>query len=566
MKRFRLVSPLVLVIAAVLIFAACDNQQNVAESAVQGQMTQATQETGITEAGEATVVSPGPLGRYDPPITVTSVRWDVAAGVQDLIPDGDSVDNNAWTRAFYNHLGVILEYDWIVPADQYDQRFGLAVASGDLPDVLNVNMTQLRLLMDNDMLADLTNVFQNYASTQTYDIIMQDGGSAIRTATFNDRLMAIPQTDSITDGAQVIWIRQDWLNELSLSTPQTIDELIDVAAAFVDADLSGRGTFGFGVHQGALIGYSGWADVAGFFYGYHAHFDGWIRDDAGNLVYGGVQPQTRVVLKRLSDLFQMGLIDPEFGIKDSGMIGEDAAAGRIGIVYGAMWNPLWPLNMSKDADADADWISIPMVSVDNQPAVDLLSNPVDLYMVVNRNFANPEAAVRMINLWTDLFFGMDTDHTVYGGELHHLNPFKVWTPTKNIDIHLNVTEALRTGDFANFDAETMLMYEHVSGWLDGNDDTLSWGYYLVFGPNGSQGILNQIFRDRAWVFDEFFGPPTPTMVNRQAILNDLKEETFMRIVMGVAPIDEFDVFVEQWHNLGGAEITEEVNAWFQSLQ
>jgi putative aldouronate transport system substrate-binding protein len=27
------------------------------------------------------------------------------------------------------------------------------------------------------------------------------------------------------------------------------------------------------------------------------------------------------------------------------------------------------------------------------------------------------------------------------------------------------------------------------------------------------------------------------------------------------PIERFDQFVEQWHQMGGAEIMEEVNAW-----
>ena len=36
------------------------------------------------------------------------------------------------------------------------------------------------------------------------------------------------------------------------------------------------------------------------------------------------------------------------------------------------------------------------------------------------------------------------------------------------------------------------------------------------------------------------------------------------MIMGETPIDDFDKFVEEWNNLGGADIGKEVNEWYQS--
>ncbi len=38
----------------------------------------------------------------------------------------------------------------------------------------------------------------------------------------------------------------------------------------------------------------------------------------------------------------------------------------------------------------------------------------------------------------------------------------------------------------------------------------------------------------------------------------------MKIVMGKVPVDEFDKFVAQWKQLGGEQITKEVNEWYNA--
>jgi len=53
---------------------------------------------------------------------------------------------------------------------------------------------------------------------------------------------------------------------------------------------------------------------------------------------------------------------------------------------------------------------------------------------------------------------------------------------------------------------------------------------------------------------------TPTMENRWASLQKLEDEAFLKIIMGVAPLDYFDQFVEEWYRRGGKQIIEEVTA------
>jgi putative aldouronate transport system substrate-binding protein len=73
--------------------------------------------------------------------------------------------------------------------------------------------------------------------------------------------------------------------------------------------------------------------------------------------------------------------------------------------------------------------------------------------------------------------------------------------------------------------------------------------------------MQAIGRD-AGLPDEFYGVPTPAMAEKSPALDKMRDEVFTRIILG-EPVDAtFDQFVKDWKNLGGDDITKEVNAWY----
>ena len=57
---------------------------------------------------------------------------------------------------------------------------------------------------------------------------------------------------------------------------------------------------------------------------------------------------------------------------------------------------------------------------------------------------------------------------------------------------------------------------------------------------------------------------TETMEKKWTNLKKKEDEIFLKIIIGEAPLDAFDTFVEEWNAEGGAEITEEVQAFIQN--
>ena len=56
---------------------------------------------------------------------------------------------------------------------------------------------------------------------------------------------------------------------------------------------------------------------------------------------------------------------------------------------------------------------------------------------------------------------------------------------------------------------------------------------------------------------------SPTMESKWATLQKLEAETFLQILTGDKPVDEFDTFVSQWRSLGGDTIIQELTDMIQ---
>jgi carbohydrate ABC transporter substrate-binding protein, CUT1 family (TC 3.A.1.1.-) len=106
------------------------------------------------------------------------------------------------------------------------QKINVTLASGDLPDVITVNASQLKQLADAGQIEDMTKYYNDYASPLTKEVYTKEGSSVLDSATFDGKLMAIPNADASIESAQFLWIRADWLKKLGLEPPKTMEDLL----------------------------------------------------------------------------------------------------------------------------------------------------------------------------------------------------------------------------------------------------------------------------------------------------------------------------------------------------
>ncbi|MFC5403263.1 extracellular solute-binding protein [Cohnella soli] len=570
--------------AVTLALTACSGNDGKSGEASPAQSESASPAGTPQASGTAEVDKEDPLGKYDPPIKVTTVRSLDDGSMK--FPEGETIDNNLWTQGFEKDLGIKLKVDWLVPDNQYDQKLNVMIASDDLPDVTMVNAVQLKQLVDNDMIADLTDVYARYKSELTDQIMSADGGVGLKQATFDGKLMAIPQMNGAADSAPILWIRKDWLDQLGLSVPKTMDELYNVAKAFTENDPDKNGkkdTYGLALEKGL---FGGEFVLNGFFNGYHVMTGTpgnllWNKGSDGKLIMGYVQPEAQTALGKLADMYKAGYIEKDFAVKDVGKVGESVVSEKIGMFYGLHWNVFSPLPSAVQKNPAADWRPYPIPSVDGTITAENLLG-VTSFFVVKKSAANPEAAVKILNYFLYKQNPM-SDH--YDPKYHNgpqypegsnneykYSPIFVFHPQQNILIHRgfveygkdrdpNVLSAWNRGSQADID-----LLENGYNGTDGKGKaagvkTEVWPGWMWSGPIGAYSVVNGYLENKQIVSPVFYGAPTPTMTAKQSTLEKLILENYTKFIMGARPIGEFEQFVKDFNSLGGSDITKEVNDW-----
>lgn len=526
---------------------------------------------------QSSAADESPLGKYDPPIEVTFVR-DLSDVVENnvlgVLKD-ETIDNNRWTKLYEDQLGIKIKYKWVVKgsptSDQYLQKINVTLASGDLPDVTPVNATQLKQLADSDQIEDMTELYEKYASPFTKEVLSGEGKSVFDAATFDGKLMAIPSLESSIERSMYIWIRTDWLEKLGLQPPKTMADVLAISEAFVEKDPDGNGkkdTFGLGITKDLWGGAMG---LEGFMAGYNAYPNIWLEDGSGKLVYGSIQPEVKKALQVLQDMAKKGQLDQEFGVKDGGKVSELISAGKIGMEYGEQWNSIWPLQLNRNNDPKAQWQAFPIVSESGDTPKVPLKFSTTRFFAVKKGAAHPEAVIKLFNMHLEKNWGETAEFGKYfappeAESVWQLSPVTPYPVTKNVDAFREIDAARKAGDFSKLTGEAKTIQEKLESYASGSTEGFAlWGWERIYGEQGSMGIADQYIKNDQFKLEKFVGAPTPTMVERKTTLEKQQNEMFVKIILG-EPIEKFDQFVKDWQKLGGDQITQEVNEWYESTK
>jgi len=516
--------------------------------------------TVLTLAPAVMAEEDGPLTPYDPVIEILTPG---GYSPNMFFAEGESYEDNFVTRFYEEKLGTRYSPKWMVDSSQGTQTLDLAIATNDLPDMFQVNALTLAKLHAADQIEDITDLIEKYATDDLLAILNYQDGRGFLTATFDGRVFGLPISNDFANNLPMMYYRKDWLDTLGKDVPVTLEDMLDVARAMRD-NIEGC-TVPYAL-EGEYLGWSG-TEFKAIANANNAYYDCWIPDGNGGLIFRNVAPEMKDALKTLQDMYAEGLLDPEFGVRDQGKIAEDVAAGKVGIFAGVFWNPLWPLAGSLENDPEADWVAAPIMT--NKDGVLKPQNTIFAYdwVVVRKGFEHPEALLKSMNFWFECFHGqyadqlndlLSTEKYMPAADNWHGNGKPVFFshPEKNLRLSDNYMEARQAND---------------PSLLKTGEARNRWEIWQAGGPQGwahatflmvAEPVLHA-YTDVQ--YNEYLGAPTETMMLREANLIKLTKETFVKIIMGES-IDAFDSYVEKWNDQGGAQITEEVNAWYQSVQ
>ncbi len=501
------------------------------------------------------------------------------------LPQGDTYEDNAYTRYIKERLNAVCIDKFEATSEDYDRHVALAITSGDLPDIMRIGNKELvNELVEKDLIADLTDVYANYSSERVKKVYDSYEGRALQEAMYNGRLMALPGTN-VDSAPNQIWIREDWMEKLGIEIDQdgsgtiTIDELEMVARKFLEHDPGGSG-------NPVAIPMVNWLNVNDYnmstfcMTGVASIFESypklWLRDNKGEVYYGSTAQGTKKALEVLQRWYKEGILDPQFGTRTWDDIAELYTNGQSGITFGVWHTPDWLLNNVREIDNKARFASYVLEDKDGKVNV-FHNSAVSGFIVVRKDYEYPELAIQIGNLFHDELANSKTLE-IDAPEVAKYQKDAVDGSVRPFDIVVNMYTSLLddykevcqgVNDIITLDevstVESLVTIGSIKSYLGNPEEASVTDWAKYHSRMKGVGLIDRLTNEGKfnWVEPVFWGA-TDTMKAKWASLEELEEEMFLKIVTGFLPIDEFDLFVEQWNEQGGSKIIEEIEKSLES--
>lgn len=536
--------------AVLLSFSSCKNQEKPQEE------REAKTEDREWEEAENT-----PYGKY--PELVTYTLGQMSGANNSNLPEGNTYEDNAYTRYLRKMLNIQNESVHMEREERYDEYVNILVKDHTLPDVLVVSDREtLHELVENDLVADLTDVYKSCTSPRIKEMYDSYGGELLEGGMFDGRLMAIPET-VIDHGPCLLWLRKDWMEELDLAEPKTLEEAFTIIEEFKKNRMGtepGEEPIGL-LCDTSLVGTTSTNySVEPVFDSFGAFPQRWLMDEYGGVVYGSVTGETKEALGYLNQLYERGILDTDFALRAQNNLRDIVVEGKCGAFFGLWWTPNNPLMDTYDRDGTAEWEPYYLTEDALNGSQRFTTFRDNKYVVVRKGYEHPEIVMKIISVLFDYtrYEAKDADEV---NSYFALNVDPTARPLViNVDYYeatYKVTENIRKAlngkiSVNSLSAIEKSYYDACSNYLEGRNVTAEdWAAYKS--RISAVGLL----------IDGDYKPPVRKYLEDTdgeipEALKTLEKNTFIQIIMGKKPLDYFDEFVELWYEQGGKELTEQV--------
>ncbi|MFD2831578.1 extracellular solute-binding protein [Corticicoccus populi] len=502
-----------------------------------------------------------------------------STGTNPRLPEGDTFEDNAYTRVAEEELDIDIRNAFEANGEDYTRQVSLAIASGSIPDMMLVTREELQDLAENDLIEDLSSVFDENASDYIKEVYQSFDNRPLEDATFDDKLMGLPGTEALA-APQMVWIREDWMEELGIEIDEdddlliTLEELEMVAESFVEEDPGGSGNpvgipFESYLTADNFGGSFTMNSIAAVFEGQPKKY---LIEEDGSITYGSTSEGMKESLELMNRWYEKGLVDPQFGTRSFDDIISLLTNGQSGIALAPWHFPDWGLPTVREMNKEARFK--PYALADEEGNVNVFEqNTTANYIVVKKGYDHAEKAVEMLNLYYDTIPNteekdMDTRFPEVAEYLelgvdNSTKPFNIVVlPLEKYlndyhDVEDVLDEEITVGEVA--DAEVRQNINGIKEYTENPEgaQTSSWSSYhsRILG----WGLMDTVTRNDAfkWVETAYVND-TATMEQKGPDLAKTEEEDFIKIITGVEDIDYFDVFVDKWSRQGGEDVLLEV--------
>ncbi|MEK4366817.1 extracellular solute-binding protein [Paenibacillus sp. FSL H7-0942] len=215
---------------------------------------------------------------------------------------------------------VDVNLQW-VPSSSYEDKFNITLASGKLPQIMVVLGKSPSFIN-----AARTGAFWELGPyLKDYPNLSQLNEIITNNASIDGKTYGIYRARAL--GRNGVTIRKDWLENLGLEEPKTIDEFYNVLKAFTKDDPDGNGkddTYGLVASK-----FTGPWDNMQVWFGAP---NKWGDDGSGGLIPAHETPEYMEALKFFRQIYSEGLVNKDFAVMDATKLPDPFVNGQAGVM------------------------------------------------------------------------------------------------------------------------------------------------------------------------------------------------------------------------------------------
>ncbi len=499
--------------------------------------------------------------------------------------EGENYTNNPLYNWVKENLKVEYVIHWQADGDVRTQKRAADIAAGTLPDLFDTSGTEFAQLIANDALAEIRAIWEATASPLNKQKRWYPDGKNWLDAWRGDKLYGVAHD---WGGAYNVdnlgWIRQDWLDKLSLKPPETLDDLEKTLYAFKKNGLS---PYGINACKRLITWYQSLDPIFG---AYGVMPTCWRDKGDGKLVYDSLAPENKEALALLNKWYKDGILDPDFYTYNEGDAAKNLSDGKVGVCFAPNWAPYILMDMEKAFNTR--FIIFPEPKGPGGKRGRKATSVKGSFMVYRKG-VDPlviEATLNHLNWEMEMNVNGLTKHNAWGVALTSgvglfLEGYDwEWVTTKDATPEVPECEIKKgpylTGemmrpvgwhfDYMSYPEIGVDLGRPIVEWSKADPKTLNKPQRLYLRDRGRLRQMEGLeviwsTLDRG-IADEWLGVPTKTMAEKNADLSAMEQEYYISIVIGNKPVSAFDEFVASWKKNGGDAVTADVNAWYETVK
>lgn len=420
--------------------------------------------------------------------------------------------------------------------NEYSTKLKLAFASGDYPQVFasegSMFKTDVPDLFESDVIVPLDDLLDKYGQNLK-KMIPQE---AWDTAKYNGKTYAIPAVQHYGAHTRAIFVRKDWLDNLGLTPPKTVDEFYNMLVAFRDKDPNKNGQKDE-IPMAARKGFS-WMPVEGIF----GVGRTWVVEN-GEVIPAWASANNKKSLAFERKLYEEGLVFKEALTTDNAK--DKIAAGLVGVYA----------HMPQDANvrAEQNMIAIPWFGAEGVEEFGYERNAVRKSYLITKSAKDPAGIVKFFD-WmmspeaqTIFNFGVEgRSHTVENGKI-------VYNEDKDPDKELS-----GSGQSAKWRPYFLKMVS--AGAMTPEELNLFYGAQA-----GAMRTAMDI-AEKAGVKNIVPDMPPVPIFEKRPDLAKFYPDFRIRFIIGESSLEDLDKLYADWKSRGGDEALKFVNDWYKKTK